>query len=52
MRDKTRKQASQVRRTDEPQTVQPILADSSLTKPVQVSLILVFLGFLSAFDPK
>ncbi|XP_010433967.1 PREDICTED: probable serine/threonine-protein kinase At1g54610 [Camelina sativa] len=35
MRDKTRKQASQVRRTNEPQTVQPILADSSLTKPVQ-----------------
>ncbi|XP_010448806.1 PREDICTED: probable serine/threonine-protein kinase At1g54610 isoform X2 [Camelina sativa] len=35
MRDKTRKQASQVRRTDESQTVQPILTDSSLTKPVQ-----------------
>ncbi|XP_023634793.1 probable serine/threonine-protein kinase At1g54610 [Capsella rubella] len=35
MRYKTRKHASQVRRTDEPQTIQPILADSSLTKPVQ-----------------
>ncbi|CAL9226506.1 unnamed protein product, partial [Arabidopsis halleri] len=35
MRDKTRKQASHVRRTDETQAVQPILADSSLTKPVQ-----------------
>ncbi|KAG7546514.1 Protein kinase-like domain superfamily [Arabidopsis suecica] len=35
MRDKTRKQASQIRRTDETQAVQPILADPSLTKPVQ-----------------
>ncbi|XP_010439258.1 PREDICTED: probable serine/threonine-protein kinase At1g54610 [Camelina sativa] len=35
MRDKTRKQASQVKRTDEPQPVQPILAESSITKPVQ-----------------
>lgn len=43
MRDETRKQASQTRRTDEPQAVQPIISDSSLTKPVQVSLILGFL---------
>ncbi|CAA0396192.1 unnamed protein product [Arabidopsis thaliana] len=35
MRDNTRKQASQIRRTDEAQTVQPILADSSPTKPMQ-----------------
>ncbi|KAL1201648.1 putative serine/threonine-protein kinase [Cardamine amara subsp. amara] len=35
MRDKTKNQASQIRRTDEPQPVQPILADSSLTKTVQ-----------------
>ncbi|VVB12008.1 unnamed protein product [Arabis nemorensis] len=35
MRDETRKQASQIRRTDEPQAVQPIVADSSLTRPVQ-----------------
>lgn len=38
MRDNTRKQASQIRRTDEAQAVQPILADSSPTKPMQVSL--------------
>ncbi|KFK39262.1 hypothetical protein AALP_AA3G221500 [Arabis alpina] len=35
MRDETRKQASEIRRTDEPQPVQSITADSSLTTPVQ-----------------
>ncbi|CAH2078210.1 unnamed protein product [Thlaspi arvense] len=34
-RDETRKQASQIRRTDESQDVHPILADSSLTEQLQ-----------------
>ncbi|EFH44001.1 predicted protein [Arabidopsis lyrata subsp. lyrata] len=49
MRDKTRKQASQIRRTGETQAVQPILADPSLTKPVQVSLLF---RFLESFIPR
>lgn len=42
-RGETRKQASQIRRTDEPQAVQPIQEDSSLTQQLQVSLIFRFL---------
>ena len=42
-RDETRKQASEIRRTNESQAVEPIQEDSSLTQQLQVSLIFRFL---------
>lgn len=43
MRHDTRKQASKITRTDEAQAVQPILPDTYIPEPLQVSLILGFL---------
>lgn len=42
-RDETRKQASEIRRTNESQAVEPIQEDSSPTQQLQVSLIFRFL---------